>query len=50
MKAGALTDDKNLILTQIGPGTYMSSKRDGWPGNKDSWYANFKHDNPGVNR
>lgn len=37
MKAGTLTDDKNIISTQIGPGVYMSSKRDGWPGAATNW-------------
>lgn len=42
MKAGTLTDDKNIISTQIGPGVYMSSKRDGWPGAATNWYVKFQ--------
>ncbi|OLN92288.1 hypothetical protein CCHL11_01353 [Colletotrichum chlorophyti] len=38
-RAGTLTDDGNLIGTQIGSGVYTTPNRGGWPGSEANWFC-----------
>ncbi|KAI8631214.1 hypothetical protein F5Y19DRAFT_24382 [Xylariaceae sp. FL1651] len=48
--AGTLTDDGNLIGTQIGSGVYTAHARDLWPGNAGDWTCVITMDSDALDR
>ncbi|OLN86719.1 hypothetical protein CCHL11_03729 [Colletotrichum chlorophyti] len=48
-RAGTLTDDGNLIGTQIGAGVYTTPNRGGWPGGPTSWFCVIAADSAALN-
>ncbi|WQF85934.1 hypothetical protein CDEST_10948 [Colletotrichum destructivum] len=49
-RAGTLTDDGNLIGTQIGSGVYTTPMRGGWPGTSSSWYCVIMADSAAMDK
>lgn len=49
-KAGTVTDDGNIVSTQIGLGAYTTPTRGRWPGNADSWYCVILADSAALTR
>ncbi|KAI1266134.1 hypothetical protein F5Y18DRAFT_435086 [Xylariaceae sp. FL1019] len=48
--AGTLTDDGNLIASQIGAGVYTAHGRDTWPGNAGDWTCVITMDSDALDR